>query len=332
MKKFIILGIVCLFGCNNSPVENSPGSAENAVNLTPQCDDYSEADAQITNSGHALWYFVNNDEAESALFEQEIGNNERVLWMIIFCPSVEDHIRSLKLSPDGTFLLAVAPNFEIFKWIIFAPGNPLIDMTYNPAIEPRISPDSTHIAYQTNHEGEPENNVYIMTPMGEKEGAYYRITHSELAPQGFQYEFLPVCWLSDSELVVRRKRNLVANDYNPKAYDMMKYDINDLSASPVLLSTVEGDVNQPMGYSELINQSEGWYIDSFGDAKIGYSNLYKCPLGVTGDYGEQLTFGGNWDIPTDLTSDGNSVIFVRRYQLGSHFLTGASDIYMMDLN
>jgi hypothetical protein len=329
----VIISVLLQNGCDNpvTPTQRFPNVPSNLILLTPQTDNIQETYAQLNNSETALFYITKTptDENHASYWirEQAIGNDNRggLLGTGYSVPHYYA-IRDLKIARAAVYFIFAQWNLYLCN--NFNPPGDIIVLVQ--AFEPRISPDSQWIAYTATYPFSPPNNVYIVTQLGDYIGTKVQITHSENAPPGFEYSYYAVCWLSNNELVIKRKRNRYYGFYELWDYDLLKYDTNNTDAPPILLSTVNDTADQPMGYSEFINQDEGWYIDSFGDVQAGYSNLYKCPLGVAGNYGQQLTFGGDWDTPTYLSNDGKKLLFVRTYRKGTHYLTGASDVYMMD--
>jgi hypothetical protein len=330
---FCLALIVFTAGCENQSVPTSalPHIIPVAKLVTPQQDGKNERSVQISyypsQFGYPPYDLRNTIyyTAAGGLYFQYLidGFNERHLlipddWSEI---TRDEMGADFRLSPNEQYIIYlhyIDPDGHILKRFDLVTKNNYIITSTTGVFNYCISPDSEHIAYFAYYGYPPDIiwGIFITPP--ESDNDKVLITESASAA--------PICWLSNNELIVRKNHGA--------GCDIVKYDINNPGQPGQLLYTVEDAENYPLGYSETINVNEGWYIDSFyayPDIQWG-KNLYKCPVGVSGDYGEQLTEGGNNDYPGNLAADGHIFVFSREYRDDYEFLTGHRDIYLMDLN
>jgi hypothetical protein len=319
----LLLVILGICGCEEvtSSAPQMPPAIPGTTLLTPQPDGWSELEAKMDYEYNTVYYIVGNWIGVQG-FDSEIRSG----WI---GTTPGNTISQLKLYPDYLSAVYVFNGSRLTR----AGNGDIILSNYGvQGVYPRISPDGNWVAFIGFYGGFLTiSNVYIVNNQGEIFGELHQVTFFEDDSYS-ETSVRPVCWLSDHELVVRKKHLSSGSSDSNWQYDMLKYDINNLIAPPQVLTTSYGSEYQPMGYDEVVYVPGSFYITNCGDASFRFANLYKCPLGVAGDYGQQLTFGGNFDIPCDLSPDGTKLLFIRFYRDGSNYLTGESDIYLMDLD
>jgi len=308
----IIIFAVLMTSCENQtePTSVLPHTIADAKLITPQQDGVCEKDVQINQAGTTIYY--------NRLYSSPC-------YQYIFDPYHERNAlpfggEVLKLAPNEQYIVYLSNNgpdamflerMDLLSENHFQITNTLAAFGYC------ISPDSSHIAYFAYY-GYPPNTVtgiFLIPPDGDTD----KVLITECGSGA------PICWLSNHELIVRINHGV--------GCDIIEYDTDNPGQEGELFYTVADATNYPLGYSETINVNEGWYIDSFyeyPDIQWG-KNLYKCPIGVPGDYGEQLTEGGNNDYPGNLAANGHTFVFSREYRDDYEFLTGHRDVYLMNL-
>jgi len=328
----IVLLVLGICGCEEttSSTPQMPPPIPGGTLLTAQIPpEWVEKEAKFAFTDNLLFYVLENQDGSLSCVDGQVLDSEYYwLWLGAGYDESWSSLSQLKIYPDNNYAVVVWSGHKLTRESMYSGDRVVLSAYGSQGVHPRISPDGNWVAYIADY-GQgifSSSNIYIVNNLGEIAGEVRQVTnfvtmpHSEITVQ-------PVCWLSNSELVVKKK-----SMDNGLRFEMLKYDINNLTAPPELLTTTIYSQYRPMGYDEVIYVPGNFYITNCGNAGFRYANMYKCPLGVAGDYGQQLTYGGNFDLPCDISPDGTKLLFIRFYRYGSNYLTGESDIYLMDLN
>jgi len=339
MKILIIVGfsLAVFCGCEDttSSTPQMPPPIPGATFLTAWLPaEWEEKEAKLAYADGLFFYITENqDGSVDCVNGQELNSDYAWSWIASGYPGWTS-LSQLKIYPDNDHAVVVWSGHKLTRESMYIADRVVLSAYGSQGVHPRISPDGYWVAYVADY-GQggifSSSNVYVVDNLGEMAGEIRQVTNFVTMPHA-EVTVRPVCWLSDHELVVRKKYLYSGSTGYNWQYDMLKYDINNLTAPPTLLTTTSNSQYQPMGYDEVVFLPGSFYITNCGDAGFRYANMYKCPLGVAGDYGQQLTTGGNFDLPCDISPDGTKLLFIRFYRYGSNYLTGNSDIYLMDLN
>jgi len=333
-KTFIAITVVILGICGCEEITSSmpqmPPPIPGATLLTAWLPaEWEEKEAKLAYADGIFFYITENqDDSVDCVNGQELNSDYAWSWLASGYPGWTS-LSQLKVYPDNDHAVVVWSGYKLTRESMYSGDRVVLSAYGSQGVHPRISPDGYWVAYVADY-GQggifSSSNVYIVDNLGEIAGEVRQVTNFQNQSY-YDISVRPVCWLSDHELVVKKK----SIDYGLR-FEMLKYDINNLTAPPVLLTTTIYSQYRPMGYDEVVYVPGDFYITNCGNAGFRFANMYKCPLGVAGDYGQQLTFGGNFDLPCDISPDGTKLLFIRFYRYGSNYLTGESDIYLMDLN
>lgn len=339
MRKLLLslLLIIILNGCNlTEPAQNLPVPIPDAKLITPQQDYINETQVQINPSATRIYYIESRmgQPDLKGIAWQDIDSIERHIILPI---SYNRYLCSLQLSANESYLAYLNGEMDSDMYLrIFKVGindHEVKQLTHVDSSSPYISPDGNWIAFWGDYSQNGIGNIYIMTPVGDIDGPVYQVTHDQYAvPQNPQDQpigveaSIPLCWLSNHELVVK---TIIDWLQTGPVWNIYLYDINDLSAPPRYLYTVQG--NNALGYSQCISPNQGWYLFS-PVTDWNYDHIHQAPIGVPNNYGTTITYGEDQDIPGGVAANGTTVVFVRQYKFGSEFLTGEYDVYLMNLD
>jgi len=322
MKSYPMISLISLttlfliIGCENQsePTSSFPQPISNSKLLTPQQDGVSERDVQINQYGSVIYYNTLNGGPCYQWIDDGLNNRHELNNGGFGLKLASDEQYIIYKSFHGAYQESILERMDLKSQNHYPITSTLAVFDYC------ISPNSEHIAYFAYYNYPPNTikGIYVITPDGDTNKVL--ITESANAT--------PICWLSNHELIVRE------NDFYGVSCDILKFDTDFPGQPGEFLYHIADATNYPLGYSEAINVNEGWYIDSFyASPEIQWGkNLYKCPIGSPGDYGEQLTEGGNNDYPGNLAADGHTFVFSREYRDDYEFSTGHRDIYLMHLD